>query len=163
MNLIKRTTEEKPVKRMVRRYQPTYYNPFGELLDNFGFDYLLPFKQDSRHKYYTHPNINLVDYGDKYVVEVDVPGYNEENLSISLDGSQLTVSGEYKREENRGEVGKYLIQEKGYSTFTRTLTIPEGSDLDNIAATLDKGILTVTVLKNKGASAPKTITINTKG
>lgn len=158
MNLMKRRVSS-PTKRVIRNYQPTYYSPFKNLFDMMDFDYGNLFDFGRQPDYYV-PKLNMRDEGNNYVIEIDVPGYSEDQLDISLDGDQITISGNYSSDYKEKE-GKYLVREKNCSNFVRTFSLPKESHIDEIKAQLNKGILSLYVPKAKGAVSPKQIEIET--
>jgi HSP20 family protein len=157
MNLVKRKANY-PVKRAIRKYQPTYYDPFKSLWDLVDYNYSSLFDNGTQ---YSGPAINMMDEGNRYVVEVSVPGYTEDNLNVSIDGDQLTVSGQYTTETENNS-SKYFIRERAMGTFSRTVTLPKEAYIDEAAAHLEKGILSLYIPKNEGALEPRTITIVNK-
>lgn len=159
MNLVKLKANN-PVKRGIRKYQPTYYNPFKEMFD-WVDNYSTLFDYGSRSEYYTAPRLNMKDEGDQYVIEVDVPGYAEEDLNISIDGDQMTITGNYS-DVAEDQTDKYLVRERYYGKFVRTVNLPNEAYADGTEASLEKGLLSLYIPKNKDAKTPKTIEIVTK-
>ena len=74
------------------------------------------------------------------------PGSAEGDVSIELDDTVLTVSGERKSEHEEKKEGFHRV-ERSFGTFRRSLTLPDGVDADAIAATFDKGVLEVRIPK----------------
>jgi HSP20 family protein len=156
MNLIKRNVT-KP-KRMIRNYQPTY-SPFKDLFSLMDFNYDNLFDYGRQSSYY-YPRLNMRDDGEQYVIEIDVAGYSEDQLNVSIDGDQLTISGKYSNDyEDKGV--KYLVREMNYGTFTRTVSLPKEAYTDETYAQLEHGVLSLYVPKANGAAAPKQIEIKT--
>ena len=92
-----------------------------------------------------------------YLITADLPGVKDENLDISLDGNQLTISG--SRESDKQESGdNYFLSERSYGSFSRSFVLPEEANREAVAANLDAGVLTVTIDKKLQAQ-PKKITI----
>jgi HSP20 family protein len=103
------------------------------------------------------PNFEIRETDDAYIFKADLPGVADADLEISLSGNRLTVSG--KREsESRDESERYYAYERAYGTFTRSFTLPEEIDANNVGASLDNGVLTVHVPKPP-ESQPKKITL----
>jgi HSP20 family protein len=92
------------------------------------------------------PRFDMKETDEAFVLKADMPGVKEEDLDVSLAGSQLSISGE-RREERREEGEKRHIYECSYGSFTRTVAVPEGVDPDKIAAELKDGVLTVRLPK----------------
>jgi HSP20 family protein len=94
-----------------------------------------------------------------YLFKADVPGIKENDLTISLTGSRLTVSG--KREaEKQQEHETYFSYERTYGSFARAFTLPEGIDAEKVNANLKDGVLTILVPKVPQAQ-PKKVAIKT--
>jgi HSP20 family protein len=92
------------------------------------------------------PAMDLVEGADHFVLRADLPGLDEKDVSIEVDGDVLTVAGERNADhEERGE-GFHRI-ERSYGAFRRSLTLPEGVDPETVSATFDKGVLEVRIPK----------------
>jgi len=103
------------------------------------------------------PRFDIKDTKNAFVIKADLPGIKEEDLNVSLTGSQLTVSG--KREEERREEGEhhYMVERSG-GNFSRVFSLPEGVDADAVSADLKNGVLTLQIPKRPEAQ-PKRISI----
>jgi len=98
---------------------------------------------------------------DAYVIKADLPGVKEDDLEVSLNGSMLTIRG--KREEERKQEGEnYYAIERSSGSFTRSFTLPDTADSDNVAADLKDGVLEVRLPK-KAEAQPKRISVGTGG
>lgn len=97
---------------------------------------------------------------DDYVLRANVPGLKPEDLHIEVVDNTVTVSGEIKgeREEKRDN---YLLQERRYGQFSRTISLPTSVNPAKAEATIEQGVLTVRVPKAEEAK-PKAITIKAK-
>ncbi|KZT05094.1 small heat shock protein [Laetiporus sulphureus 93-53] len=89
----------------------------------------------------------------------ELPGLNKENVQIDVHNGALTVSGESKISSERDEHG-YAIRERRYGKFQRAIPLPQGIKSDDIKASMDNGVLTVTYPKTTPDQAPKKITIS---
>src|SRR4029453_1111769 len=92
------------------------------------------------------PAMDLVDGGDRLVLKADLPGLSEEDVRIEVQDRLLTVSGERKSEHEEKREGYYRM-ERAYSSFSRSVTLPDGIDADQIDASFDKGVLEVRIPK----------------
>ena len=91
------------------------------------------------------------------IVEMEAPGYTKEDISISIDKGELSVTFEKKEEDEENK--KYLHRErKSYSKLTRTFYLGD-VDEDNLTASFKNGVLTVKTSKNKEIETKKTIDI----
>lgn len=98
------------------------------------------------------PAIDVADTDDQVRIQAELPGLREDDIDVRLADGAITISGEKKKSEEHGEQdGGYRVSERYYGAFSRTIPLPEGIDRDNIDASFDKGVLTVTVPKTAEA------------
>jgi HSP20 family protein len=100
-----------------------------------------------------HPEIDVRTTEEQIIVECDVPGFKEEDLSITLDKHVLTIKG--KRDFAGRKNGERLVLGRSYGSFTRTFTLPEVADESKLVAHLEAGVLTVTIPKQPKAKPQK--------
>jgi HSP20 family protein len=111
------------------------------------------------------PRFDVKETKGAYVFRLDVPGVKEADVEISLTGNRLTIAGK-REQERRDEGDRYFAEESLYGRFNLAFTVPSGSDPEGVTASLDNGVLTVTVAKRpevqarripigKGAGEPK--------
>lgn len=93
-----------------------------------------------------------------YNIEIDIPGYDKDDVSIEVDNGVLTVSASKSKEDN-DEGKNYIRRERFYGTFSRSFTLGSDIDTDNIDAEFVKGMLKITVPKVEEKSSKKTIDI----
>ena len=103
------------------------------------------------------PRFDVKETKDAYVFRADLPGVKQDGLDISLTGNRLTVSG-HREQERRETNDTYYASEVVYGSFTRSFTLPEGVDSENVRADLKDGVLELSVPK-KPEVQPKRITI----
>jgi len=104
---------------------------------------------------------DVVDDGDALRVTAELPGMDREDLQTSIEDGVLVLRGE-KKQDTRS-VGKRLLPaERSYGSFTRTIPLPDGVDVDKVGAKFDKGVLKLRLPKTASApSAVKKIGIRT--
>ncbi len=108
------------------------------------------------------PSVNIIEKDDVYSIEVAAPGLAKDRFNIELDNDNLIISAEQKEEsETTDENGKFTRREFNYSSFKRSFHLSDEIDRENINASYDNGVLTVTVAKKDEAikQSPKTIEI----
>lgn len=83
---------------------------------------------------------------DTLVVEVQLPAFDEKDISVTVDRGALVVQAERHEKDEKGEKKErnYVLRESS-STFYRRVPLPDAADTDAIAASFEKGILKVTV------------------
>jgi len=88
------------------------------------------------------------------IVHADLPGIEAKDVSISVLGNQLTIEGERKQEEKKEEKD-YFYRELSYGKFSRTMTLPEGVDVNKVKASYKNGVLEITVPAPKQLESKK--------
>jgi HSP20 family protein len=92
---------------------------------------------------------------NELVVMASVPGLKPEDVEVTIEGDTLTIKGEVKPPI---ENVRYLLQERAYGSFCRTLTINIPIQSDKAEATFSNGLLTLTIPKAEEIK-PKTIKV----
>lgn len=105
------------------------------------------------------PAMDLTEADDHYVLKADLPGVDDQDVSIEVENGLLTISGERKAEHQRTERGFYRI-ERAFGRFQRQLTMPEGIDPDGVSADFDRGVLSVRIPKPEQVK-PRRVSIGT--
>jgi HSP20 family protein len=110
----------------------------------------------------TLPSVNIKEAKEGYEVEMAAPGFGKKDFKIELSHDILTISSE-KKEKNETKKGQeYTRKEFSYQSFSRSFTLPNTVDNDNISARYDNGIIKVFIPRKNDAKAnrAKSIEIN---
>lgn len=96
----------------------------------------------------THWNvaIDVLENEDVYTIKASVPGLAADDLDLTLEDNVLTIKGEIQAEESE-ENEQFHIRERRYGRFSRSVRFPVNVDADNVEATYENGILTLSVPK----------------
>ena len=86
---------------------------------------------------------------DKYIIEMDLPGYEKENINIELKEGYLTVSAKAERENDSSEKEKYIHKERFYGECSRNFYVGDDMSEEDIHAEFKNGILKVTIPKKE--------------
>jgi HSP20 family protein len=101
--------------------------------------------------------VDISEDDKEYLIKVEVPGVNKEDVRVTVENGILTITGERKEEkEEKGK--KFHRVERMYGTFLRTFTLPDGTAGDKISAEFRDGILKVHLPKSEEAK-PKSIEV----
>jgi HSP20 family protein len=95
------------------------------------------------------PHTNVFETKEAFVVKADVPGLAQGDVSVSVEEGALVVRGERKVEAPAGY--RAHVRERAPIAFTRRLALPARVDSEAVTATLEHGVLTVTLPKAKDA------------
>lgn len=107
------------------------------------------------------PSCDVHEGKDHYMVSFDMPGVKKEDINIEVEGTNLVISGERRREARQAEGDAAPIyHERSYGKFQRTFVIPTTINTEKIEAHYENGVLSVALPKAESAK-PKTIQIQT--
>ena len=105
------------------------------------------------------PAIDVLHQDDDLVVRAELPGVRPEDVDITVQNGVLTISGkieEEREEERRG----YLVRERRYGTFRRSLQLPQEVNEDQINARFENGILEITIPGAAASREPRHIQVD---
>jgi len=148
-NIIRSENTEKPA----RNYPASPFRLFEDFFNDWAFRSM----EDRRAETWT-PLVDVVEKDGSLLIMASLPGMTEKDIELKAEGQVLTIKGERKSQETAGYI--YHQQESRYGTFSRTFTLPDSVNLDNIKADYRNGILTVSV-PQKPEAKPRTIKVNT--
>jgi len=103
--------------------------------------------------------VDLVDQDDAFVVTVDVPGFDRNELDLRVSDQTLWIEGEHREETDEGEEESYIRQERRHERMRRSIRLPAPVKPKAVKAKLRNGILTVTIPKAEPASESQTVEI----
>ncbi|HXY02838.1 MAG TPA: Hsp20/alpha crystallin family protein [Terriglobales bacterium] len=104
------------------------------------------------------PPVDVYEDEHNVTLKIEVPGIDEKDIDVRIENNTLTVHGERKFEKEEKEEN-YRRVERQYGSFTRTFTLPNTVDRENVSANYDKGVLNIKLAK-KAEAKPKQIKVN---
>lgn len=93
------------------------------------------------------PSVDVYEYEDNLVVEIEAPGIKKEDMKITLEDNILTVEGEKKHHINENENIKCFRAERTFGGFKRSFTLPVDVDPDQTKAKFEDGVLIINLQK----------------
>lgn len=105
---------------------------------------------------YVAPNVNIFETNEGYVMEAEMPGVGKDGLEITLEGSEITITGRRSPETVSGET---LFRERGTADYRRVFELDPAIDTAKISAKIEQGILTVTLPMSEKVK-PRKITVD---
>ncbi|MDR3337501.1 MAG: Hsp20/alpha crystallin family protein [Treponema sp.] len=105
------------------------------------------------------PAVDIRENEGSYELEAELPGFDEKNIQVHVDGGVLTIESRQEEESDRnvspkkdknGE-SKYLIRERRNASFSRAFKLPENADANAINAVFKNGILILDIKKSPEA------------
>ena len=95
-----------------------------------------------------------VNESDKaYTVKAEIPGVSKDDISVAIDGNQVSINAEVKKEKEEKEGEKVLHSERYYGSVYRSFTLPMDVDQSKSEAKYANGVLELTLPKKAGAAA----------
>ncbi len=98
----------------------------------------------------TSLDVDVRDDGKCLVIEAEIPGVEEKDVSVTLADGLLTISGE-KKTEKEEKKDSYFLSERTFGSFRRSLRLPDSIDEAQVEARFDKGVLRITAPKKPDA------------
>jgi HSP20 family protein len=132
------------------------------LFEDFDLGSRMPFRRAfrdiepfwRRETTWTAPAVDIVEKEKEYELTAELPGIDEKAIELKVGSGMLTIKGE-KQEQKEEKKKDFFLSERRYGSFQRSFRLPEGVDAERIAATVKKGILTVTLPKTAEAQKPE--------
>ncbi len=116
------------------------YNPLADFVPGTFGDLLENALRSDRNTHFA-PTVDIIKDDSKIELQMIVAGMSKEDFTIDLNENQLTISGERKIAENI----EIVKRESAYGKFSRTFTLGENINTDEINAAYNNGILSVTL------------------
>ena len=95
------------------------------------------------------PATDILALGEDLVIRVELAGVDPDDVDLSFSHGVLTVSG-VRRAGPHDDPASFLVRERFYGAFRRVITLPEGTQADQIAAEFDDGLVEITVANGVG-------------
>ena len=96
------------------------------------------------------PSIDVRETATEFVIEAELPGMDEQDISVTLNNGILTLKGE-KKSEREEKKDDYRLMERSYGSFQRSFQVADAVDADKVSASFDKGVLKVMMPKRPEA------------
>jgi HSP20 family protein len=104
------------------------------------------------------PAVDVYEDEHNVTLKIEVPGIDEKDIDVRIENNTLTVHGERKFEKEEKEENFRRV-ERQYGSFTRSFTLPNTVDPEQVSANYDKGVLKIKLAK-KAEAKPKQIKVN---
>jgi HSP20 family protein len=124
-------------------------DPFNELEDAFRGWFPRENRQFERAM---DMRVDVSETDKGYAVAVDLPGVRKDDIDVAVEGAQVTIRAEVKRDSS-SQHGKEIHSERFSGEAYRSLSLPQEIDAAGAKAHYDGGVLTLTLPKKNGASA----------
>jgi HSP20 family protein len=101
------------------------------------------------------PVVDILETENEFILRVELPGVEKDDVQVSIDNRILTIKGEKKKDDKDKKVHR---TECRYGSFVRNFTLPQDVDMDKVEANCKNGVLSLTLTKMEQAK-PKQIEV----
>ena len=142
---------------------------FGQDLfdDWFGFPELRDLDRVEHNLYGRHPErlmkTDVHEQDDHFEVDIDLPGFHKEDISVELDKGYMTISAQKSLDRDEKKKGKVIRQERYAGSMQRSFYVGEEITEDDIKASFKHGVLSLEVPKKEEKKVPEKKTIMIEG
>ena len=136
----------------------TRYDPFNDMDDLFKGLFVRPMRFDLETPQ-MRMKMDVTKTDDSYSVKADIPGVKKGDIQVSVDGNEVTISGEVRKETEEKKGEEVIRSERYYGKVARSFTLPHDVDEAKVVAKYDDGVLRLT-LPMKAKATSKKITVN---
>ena len=137
----------------------TRFDPFNDLVDDLFKGFLVrPVSYEGRGDVLPRVKVDVAEANGAYVVNAELPGVRKEDIQVSIDGTEVTLAAEVKREKEANKDERVLHSERVYGKVSRSFSLPQEIDEARAEAKFRDGVLELKLPK-KAAAARKQVTI----
>jgi len=133
------------------------WDPFEDSFDDLvkGF-FLRPMRFDQQD--HSRARIDVKEDANSYTVLAEIPGVKKEDIQVSVDGNQVAISAEIKRQKEEKQGEKILRSERYYGKVYRSFALAQDVDQEKAQAKYESGVLELRLPK-KAAASIRTLTV----
>ena len=137
----------------------TRFDPFNELVDDLFKGFLVrPVAYEGRGEALPRMKVDVAEKNGAYTVTAELAGVKKEDIQVTIDGAEVTLSAEVKREKEVAQDERVLHTERTFGKVSRSFSLPQEVDEAKAEAKFRDGVLELTLPK-KAAAARKQVTI----
>ena len=111
---------------------------------------------------FVNASMNVSETDKEIRITAELPGVTEQDIDVSLDDDVLTIRGE-KKFERKDDKENFHFVERSYGTFQRSLRLPYAVDSEQVQASFENGVLTVTLPKTERQERSRRIQVQGGG
>ena len=133
----------------ITRYDP-FDDMFGDLLKGF---FVRPVSFEGPAQ--SPVKVDVTEDDHAYKVKAELPGVKKEDINVSIDGSQISINAEVKKEHEEKDGERVLRSERYYGKFSRCFALSQDVDESTAQAKYSDGVLELILPKKAAVSAKK--------
>jgi HSP20 family protein len=132
------------------------FNPFSEMRDPFGDDFFKGFALRPVYRMLEgapQMRLDLTEDDKNFFVKAEIPGVKKEDIKVSVDGNQVSLTAEVKKETEEKEGSRVIRSERYYGSVARSFTLDENVDQSAALAKYEDGVLQLTLPKKSNGKS----------
>ena len=110
--------------------------------------YMFRMRDQGCSQYELSPAIDIYDSSNQYVIEVDLPGFSENDFTITISNNTVRIEG-VKRQDKNDTAVCYICLERHFGRFLRSVEIPAAFDPGTLQKSFERGMLTLRIAKKQ--------------
>ena len=135
----------------------TRFDPFNEMDDLFKGLFVRPMRFDLEMPGEMKVKMDVTKADDSYTIKAEMPGIKKEDIQVSIDGNQVTISGEVKRESEEKKGEEVIRSERYYGKVSRSFSLPHEVDEARAVAKYSDGLLNLKLPMKVKATSKKLV------
>jgi HSP20 family protein len=134
----------------------TRIDPFGDLFDDLMKGFLVrPLANPNGAQLPERLKVEVAEQNGNYKVTAEIPGVKKDDIHVTIDGDQVTISAEVKQEKEAKEGERVVHSERYYGKVARSFRLGQEIDQSGAQAKYDNGLLELVLPKKVTASAQR--------
>jgi HSP20 family protein len=135
------------------------FDPFNELVDDLFKGFVVrPVSYSGNGATLPRMKVDVAEKNGAYVVTAELAGVKKDDIQVTIDGGEVTLTAEVKREKEVTQDERLLLTERTFGKVSRSFSLPQEVDEAKAEAKFRDGVLELTLPK-KAAAARKQVTI----
>ena len=136
----------------------TRFDPFNDLVDDLFKGFLVRPMYTEPREAALRAKVDVTEKNGAYLVTAELPGVKKEDIQVTIDGAQVTLAAEVRREKEVAQDERVLHAERAFGKVSRSFSLPQELDEAKAEAKFRDGVLELTLPK-KEAAQRKPITV----
>lgn len=126
---------------------------FDRLFDDTFERFFAPLNGDAQAP--RSPALDVTETDRAYLVKLEVPGVAKEDVQVAVEGRVVSVQAQTQRSEEKKDGERVLYRERSTTSYARSFTLPAEIDASEVDATLNDGVLSLTLPKRSAVTTAK--------
>lgn len=136
----------------------TRFDPFFDIDDLFRGLRLAPIRQEADAA--PKMKLEVQEDDEKFTIHAEVPGAKKDDIKVTIEGNQVSISAEVKRESEKKEKGRVIHSERYYGNVYRSFSLDSSVDEGKATASYADGVLELTLPKKNATGGPTKLKVS---